>query len=58
MVMDLGFKSNLNLHRAHGGPFRVRIEARQAVGGAGETSGKLIESSTYWFVTSSESEDA
>ena len=32
--MDLGFKSDPNLHRAHGGPFRVRIEARQAVGAA------------------------
>ena len=51
MVMDLGFRSDPNLHRAHRGPFRVRIEARQAVGGAGETSGKLIESSTYRFVT-------
>ena len=39
--MDLGFKSDPNLHRAHHGPFRVRIEARQGVGGAGKTSGKL-----------------
>ncbi len=31
MVMDLGLKSDLNMHRAHGGPFRVRIEARQRV---------------------------
>jgi hypothetical protein len=34
MVMDLGFKSDPNLHRAHRGPFRVRIEARQTVGAA------------------------
>jgi hypothetical protein len=53
MVMDLGFRSDPNLHRAHRGPFRVRIEARQAVGGAGKTSGKLIER-TYMFVTSGE----
>src|SRR6266436_4475757 len=31
MVMDLGLKSDLNMHRAHGGSFRVRIEARQRV---------------------------
>jgi len=31
MVMDLGLKSDLNMHRAHGGSFRVRIEARQTV---------------------------
>src|SRR5713101_5600897 len=31
MVRDLGLKSDPNLHRAHGGPFRVRIEARQRV---------------------------
>jgi hypothetical protein len=41
--MGLGFRSNPNLHRAHRGPFRVRIEARQGVGGAGRISGKLIE---------------
>ena len=30
MVMDLGFRSDSNLHRAQkSGPFRVRIEARQ-----------------------------
>ena len=29
MVRDLGLKSDPNMHRAHGGPFRVRIEARQ-----------------------------
>ena len=27
MVMDLGLKSDHNMHRAHGGSFRVRIEA-------------------------------
>jgi hypothetical protein len=42
-VMDLGFRSNPNLHRAHGGPFRVRIEARLATGGAGQISVKRIE---------------
>ena len=29
MVMDLGLRSNPNLHRVQKGPFRVRIEARQ-----------------------------
>jgi hypothetical protein len=28
VVTDLGLKSNLNMHRAHGGSLRVRIEAR------------------------------
>ena len=28
-VTDLGLKSDLNMHRAHSGPLRVRIEARQ-----------------------------
>jgi hypothetical protein len=28
-VTDLGLKSDLNMHRAHSGSFRVRIEARQ-----------------------------
>ena len=41
--MDLGLRSNPNLHRAYRGPFRVRIEARKGVGGAGKTSGKRIE---------------
>jgi hypothetical protein len=43
LVMDLGLRSNPNLHRAYRGPFRVRIEARKGVGGAGKTSGKRIE---------------
>ena len=30
-VTDLGLKSDLNMHRAHSGSFRVRIEARQRV---------------------------
>ena len=30
--MDLGLRSDPNLHRAHHGPFRVRIEARQRSG--------------------------
>ena len=32
MVMDLGLKSDPNMHRAQCGPFRVRIEARQRSG--------------------------
>ena len=28
VVTGLGLKSNLNMHRAHGGSLRVRIEAR------------------------------
>ena len=42
-VMDLGLRSDPNLHRAYRGPFRVRIEAWQGVGGAGKTSGKRLE---------------
>jgi hypothetical protein len=29
VVMDLGFRSDPNMHRTQSGPFRVRIEARQ-----------------------------
>src|SRR6516165_9357212 len=32
LVMDLGLRSDPNLHRAHSGPLRVRIEARQRSG--------------------------
>ena len=32
VVMDLGLRSDPNLHRAYRGPFRVRIEARQRSG--------------------------
>ncbi len=31
IVMDLGLKSDHNMHGAHGGSFRVRIEARHRV---------------------------
>ena len=48
--MDLGFRSDPNLHRAHHGPFRVRIEARQGVGGAGKTSGKLNREDRHMLV--------
>jgi hypothetical protein len=48
--MDLGFRSDPNLHRAHHGPFRVRIEARQGVGGAGKTSGKLSREDRHMLV--------
>jgi hypothetical protein len=40
-VADLGLKSNLNMHRAHSGSFRVRIEARHG-GWDSKISGKLI----------------
>ena len=36
MLMDLGFSSDPNMHRAHCGSSRVRIEARQTVGGANQ----------------------
>jgi hypothetical protein len=36
VVMDLGFKSDPNMHRARSGPFRVRIEAGQLWVGAGQ----------------------
>src|SRR6516162_6819382 len=32
VVMDLGLRSDPNLHRAYRGPFRVRIKARQRSG--------------------------
>jgi len=32
LVMDLGLRSDPNMHRAHCGPLRVRIEARQRSG--------------------------
>ena len=38
--MDLGFRSDLNMHRAHCGSLRVRIEARLTVGGANQVSWK------------------
>ena len=40
-MADLGLKSNLNMHRAHSGSFRVRIEARHG-GWDSKISGKLI----------------
>jgi len=42
LVMDLGFRSDPNLHRAHRSPLRVRIVAPQGVGGPGKTSGERI----------------
>jgi hypothetical protein len=34
MVTELGFRSDPNMHRAHNGPPRVRIQAGQEVVGA------------------------
>jgi len=51
--MDLGFRSDPNMHRAHCGSSRVRIEARQRVGGAKQDFWKsgLERISTRLFVT-------
>jgi hypothetical protein len=53
VLMDLGFRSNPNMHRAHCGSSRVRIEARQTVGGANQDFWKsgLEPISTWLFVT-------
>jgi hypothetical protein len=43
VVMDLGLRSDPNLHRAQCGPFRVRMKHGKAVGGASKTSEKRNE---------------
>jgi hypothetical protein len=50
MVMDLGFRSDPNLHRPRRGLFRVRIEARQAVGGARRLLESGIDVIDIWLV--------
>jgi hypothetical protein len=51
MVMDLGFRSDPNMHRAHSDPSRVRIQARQEVAGVGKTSEKLVSSGSAYLFT-------
>jgi hypothetical protein len=42
--MDLGVKSDPNMHRAHSGSIRVRIEARQPWVGLAKVSEKIWRS--------------
>jgi len=51
VVMGLGLKSILNMHRAHGGSLRVRIEARHEWVEPGDFRQLIFERMEVYAVT-------